>query len=145
MLERSRLADVARINELWKAYAAAVNDGNMENWISLWIDEGIQMSPAAPRRIGKEQIRAEMQTLFDLFDEQMTLHLEEIHVAGDQAYSHGTYDFAITPKGEGDSVQGSGKFLTVLHRQIDGSWKIAVYCFNYDMPLGEKGQDMKVM
>jgi len=145
MLERSRVSDVARINELWKSYVASVNDGNMEKWISLWIEDGIQMPPTTPRRVGKEQIRAEMQPLFDLFDRQMTLHLEEVRVAGDQAYSHGTYEFVMTPKSEGDSVKGSGKFLAVLHKQIDGSWKIVVDCFNYDMPLGEKGQDMKMM
>jgi uncharacterized protein (TIGR02246 family) len=145
MLERSQLADIARIDELWRAYAAAVNDGDLENWISLWIDEGIQMPPAAPRRIGKEQIRAEMQTLFDRFDKQMTLHLEEIQVEGDQAYSHGTFDIVMTPKGDGNTIQGSGKFLTILQRQIDGSWKIAVDCFNYDVSLEEKGLNMKVM
>jgi len=144
VLERSQVSDIARINEFWKTYAAVVNAGDIETWISLWIDDGIQMPPAAPRRIGKEQIRAEMQTLFDLFDEQMTLHLEEVWVEGDMAYSHGTYDFVMTPKSGDDPIQGSGNFLTVLHRQIDGSWKIAIDCFNYNEPLQENGQDMEV-
>jgi len=135
MLERSQVSDIVRINDLWKTYAAAVNNEDLENWISLWTENGIQMPPAAPRRIGKEQIRTEMQTLFDLFDEQMTLYLEEVRVEGNMAYSHGTCDFVMTPKNGGGLIQGSGKFLTVLHRQIDGSWKIAVDCFSYDGPL----------
>jgi len=138
MLERSQVSDVARINELWKTYIAAVNVGDIKNWISLWIEDGIQMPPAAPRRIGKEQIRAGMQSLFDHIDRKMTVHLEEVRVEGDLAYSHGTYDFVMTPKSGGELIQGSGKFLTVLHRQIDGSWKIAVDCFSYDGSLQKK-------
>jgi len=135
MLERSQVSDIAQINELWKTYTEAVNAGDLENWISLWIEEGIQMPPGTPRRVGKEQVRAEMQALFDLFDELVTLHLEEIQVEGYQAYSHGTYDIVMTPKCGGDPIQGSGNFLTILRRQIDGSWKIAIDCFNYDAPL----------
>lgn len=135
MLERSRVSDIARINDLWNAYVVAVNAGDLVSWISLWINEGIHMPPAAPRRVGKKQIRAEMQTLFDVFNKQMALNLEEVRVEGNMAYSHGTYDFVMTPKSGGEIKQGRGKFLTILHRQINGSWKIAVDCFNYDVPL----------
>ena len=49
--------DVALVYELWNEYAAAANDGDMARWISLWIDDGIQMPPDVPRRVGKEEIR----------------------------------------------------------------------------------------
>jgi ketosteroid isomerase-like protein len=66
-MERNVASDVAQVYELWNEYAAAANAGDLERWMSLWIDEGIQMAPDEPPRVGKEQIRAGMQPGFDLF------------------------------------------------------------------------------
>ncbi len=128
-------SDVAQVRELWDEYAVALDAGDFERWISLWIDDGLQMAPDAPPRIGKEQIRAAMQPSFDLFNWQMAIYPDEIQVLGDQAYSHGLFELVMTPKAEGDTFKGNGKFLTILHRQIDGLWKIAVDCFNYNEPF----------
>jgi len=135
MLERVQVADVAQVYELWNEYAAAANDGDMERWIALWIDDGIQMPPGAPRRVGREQIRREMQLLFDHFDtRKMIIQPEEVRILGDRAYSHGTYEFEMAPKEGGETKSHSGKFLDILEKQVDGSWKIAVDCRNFDPP-----------
>ena len=63
MMDRMRNIDVGLVYELWNEYAAAANDGDLARWISLWSEDGIQMVPGAPRRVGKEQIRREMQAL----------------------------------------------------------------------------------
>jgi uncharacterized protein (TIGR02246 family) len=134
-MERIQVSDVARIYELWNEYAAAANDGDMARWIELWIDNGIQMPPGAPRRVGKEQVRAAMQPLFDnCSTNNMTIHIEEVRILGDQAYSHGTYEFVMTPKEGGESTSYSGKFLDILKKQVDGSWKIAIDCYNCNTP-----------
>ncbi len=134
-MERIQISDVAQIYELWNAFAAAANDGDLGGWISLWIDDGIQMPPGAPRRVGKEQIRQEMKPLFDSFDtSKMTIHTEEVRIIGYRAYSHGTYEFEMTPKEGGDTMEVAGKFLTILEKQADSSWKLAIDCFNYDAP-----------
>jgi uncharacterized protein (TIGR02246 family) len=134
MLERSQVSDVTQIYELWKEYAAAWNAGDMERWISLWIEDGIQLPRGSTRRTGKERIDAKTQPLFDLFDWQMTVYPDEVKVLGDEAYSHGSRVFIKTPKEGGEPIEGTGKFLTILHRQIDGAWKIAIDCFNSNAP-----------
>ncbi|MCP4535853.1 MAG: nuclear transport factor 2 family protein [Chloroflexi bacterium] len=134
MIERVQIADVAQIYELWNEYAAAATAGDMERWLALWVDDGIQMPPGAERQVGKKQIRTEMQPRFDLFDQKMVIDLEEVRILGDRAYSHGTYEFALTPKEGGETSNGSGKFLTILAKQTDGSWKIVIDCFNYNAP-----------
>lgn len=136
MLERIKVSDVAQIYALWNEYAAAWSAGDMAGWIALWIDGGIQMPPGVPRNIGKEQIRTAMQPLLDVYDNEMTINPEEVRVLGDRAYSHGHYALAMTPKAGGDTAEVRGKFLTILEKQVDGSWKIAIDCFNYDAPLG---------
>ena len=57
MMERMRNIDVGLVYELWNEYAAAANDGDMARWLSLWSEDGIQMPPGAPRRVGKAEIR----------------------------------------------------------------------------------------
>lgn len=134
-MERNMVSDVAQVYELWNEYAAAANAGDMERWISLWSDDGIQMPPGVPRRVGKEEIRREMQPVFDLFDtSKMTIQTEEVRILGDRAYSHGTYEFEIAPKEGGEIKSYSGKFLDILEKQVDGSWKIAIDCHNYNTP-----------
>ena len=135
-MERIQVSDVAQINELWNEYAASINAGDMERWISLWIEDGLQMPPDAVRRAGKELIREGNRPLFELFDAQMAVYPDEIHVLGDHAYSHGLYEYILTAKEGDDVVKGNGKFLTILQRQTDGSWKIVIDCFNNDAPPG---------
>jgi len=140
MLERVQVADVAQVYELWTEYAAAASDGDMERWIALWIDDGIQMPPGAPRRVGKAEIRRGMQPLFDLFDTiEMIFQPEEVRILGDRAYSHGTYEIEMEPQEEGETRSYSGKFLAILEKQVDGSWKIAIDCHNFDRLRNEFG------
>jgi uncharacterized protein (TIGR02246 family) len=134
-MDRMRNIDVGLVYELWNEYAAAANDGDMARWITLWSEDGIQMPPGAPRRVGKEQIRREMQSLFDRFTtSNMVIHTEEIRILGDRAYSHGTLEYEITPKEGGETRSYSGKFLDILEKQVDGSWKIAIDCHNHNTP-----------
>ncbi len=134
-MEIKQVSDTTLINELWQEYVSAVNAGDMQRWIDLWIEDGIQLPPGAARRAGKEHIRAEMQPEFDLFDTRMVIYPKEIQVLEDHAYSHGLYKFVTALKEKGNSIEVKGKFLTVLRKQIDGTWKIAIDCFNYDTPL----------
>ncbi len=134
---RKMVSDVAQVHKVWDEYAAACHAGDLDRWMALWIDDGIQMSPDVPRRLGKEAIREGMQPGFDLFDmSNMVIQIEEVRILGDRAYSHGTYTFDMTPKEGGEAMSLSGKFLDILVKQHDGSWKIAIDCHNYNMPVG---------
>lgn len=136
MTERAKTIDVALVYELWNEIAAAANEGDTARWISLWIDDGIQMPPGAPRRVGKANIQKEMQPLFDLFDiTNLSIDAEEVRILGDWAYTHGAYEFEMTPKDGGKTKSFSGKFLDILEKQVDGSWKIAIDCHNYNESL----------
>ena len=136
-MDRRMASDVAQIYRLWNEYAAACHAGEFERYMSLWIEDGRQMAPDAPQRIGKEQIRAAMQPSFDRFDmANMDINTEEVRVLGDWAYSHGTYTFEMTPKEGGETMSLSGKYLGILQRQPDGSWKMAIDCHNYNESYG---------
>ena len=128
-------ADIAAVNDIWPQYCASLIDGDMDRWISLWADDGIQMPPDTPARKGKEKIREANQLLLDLYHWDIAaINVEETHVAGDWAFSRGNYTWAWTSKDGSEKMAGTGKFLTIFQRQEDGSWKIARDCFNGNGP-----------
>ena len=135
MLERVLVADVAQVYQLWNELAAAARDGDLEGWIALWIEDAIEMPPQTVNRVGKVAIRRGMRPLFERFDiHNMVIQPEEVRILGDWAYSHGIYEFERAPREVGEPKRHSGKFLTILEKQVDGSWKIAVACHNCDAP-----------
>jgi len=130
MFERVQVTDVAQIYELCNEYAAAFNHADLETLVSLWAEGGLQLPPNCPSRVGKDTIREGMQHLFDQFIiEHMTIQTEEVRLMGNKAYTHGTYKVHLTPRGGGETKICSGKFLDILEKQFDGSWKINVGCF----------------
>jgi ketosteroid isomerase-like protein len=69
----------------------------------------------------------------------MVIQPEEVRILGDWAYAHGSYAFEMAPKEGGGTRRWSGKFLDILEKQVDGSWKIAIDCHNYDAPSQREG------
>ena len=131
MSERLKYIDVALIYDLWNKYATAFNDGDLDRLASLWADDGIQLAPCAPPRVGKEQICKAMQPLLERFiTSKMTIRTEAVQIFGDRAYAYGTYTFEGILKKEEESMCYSGEFLDILAKQADGSWKIAIDCHN---------------
>ena len=88
------------------------------------------MQPTRLLLSGIEQIGAALQPVIDLFDTEMTILPENVHILGDYAYSYGSYKHAMTPKEGGESISDAGMFLTILEKQANGSWKIAIICCN---------------
>ncbi|MCH7939879.1 MAG: nuclear transport factor 2 family protein [Candidatus Marinimicrobia bacterium] len=70
----------------------------------------------------------------DQFTFNMGITNEEVRVAGDWAFARGTYTAILTPKAGGETIDIDGKYLTILERQVDGSWKIFRDCFNSNVP-----------
>jgi uncharacterized protein (TIGR02246 family) len=126
-------ADSAAIKEVLNQYAVAVNSGDFDLWLSLWADDGVQLPPGAPARVGKEQIREGMGPAFDGMNLDITIDsLEEAKVYGNLGLTRCTYTLNATPKAGGAEIviEPDGKALTLYERQPDGSWKIAYDCFN---------------
>ncbi len=125
-------ADVAAIKELYDAYIQNINTNDFDQWITAWDDNAIRMEPGSPVIVGKDKIAAQVKPLFDNLELTMVLHGEaKIEVYGDRASGYGTITLKSTPKAGGDTAQSDIKWLDVLKKQADGSWKIYIDCINY--------------
>lgn len=127
-------ADIAAIDRLWDDYAAAVTRGDATAFETLWTDDAIKMIPNLPVVIGKDNIMAKFKANMAGASSVMTIKTEETVIAGDLAYSRGSYEQVTTSKAVGSRMRLVGKFLDILVRQADGTWKITRDCFNFDGP-----------
>jgi len=125
-------ADIAAIKEHYDQYVLCANTGDLDLFISLWADDATRMEPGTPAIVGKENIRPHFKKLFDQFNNKMIMIGEtEVQVSGDLAFAYGTVTLSSTPREEGPAIQTDIKWLDILKRQADGSWKIYVDCINF--------------
>ena len=125
-------SDIAAVKDMLKKYMKGCNTGDFDFWMSLWADDGVQMPPDAPARVGKEQIRENMKPVFDQFNLNIEVDIAEGKVYGDLGLTRCTYTLDLTPKAGGETIHAvpDNKALTLYARQSDGSWKIVYDCFN---------------
>jgi ketosteroid isomerase-like protein len=120
----------ATVLETWEAWTTTVVAGDVDGWIALWDDDGVQMPPNAPAVYGKAAIgEAFSNALLSADFEEFTINNEEVEVSGDFGFARGTYSF-VNAMAEGEPVPFEGKYLTIFKRQPDGSWKVYRDCFN---------------
>ena len=58
-------ADIAAISAVWVQYRSALNSGDIDAMISLWVDDGIMLPPGSLPVIGKENIRTTAEAPLD--------------------------------------------------------------------------------
>ena len=111
------------------AYNEAFNRGDAAGCAAFSTEDVILMSPGEPMTRGRKAFEETYDSRMDKTSNGThTNELVEYGVDGDLAYQIGTY--AVT----GGSSDEQGKFLNVLKRQADGTWKVAVSMFNSDRP-----------
>jgi uncharacterized protein (TIGR02246 family) len=120
------------IQKVFDTYASARVAGDASLWLSIWDEEGIQMSPGIRAR-GKDVLKMVIPPSFIPGSVlSFTIDMDEIAVLGEFAFAHGHYvsDRIV----DGAAVRIDGKFLTILRRQADGAWKIYRDCSNSNLP-----------
>lgn len=134
----------ATINEIYGQYASSLKSGDVDRWIALWSNEGVQMPPGSPPIIGTEEIGAGTLAFLDAFTvDSFEIYIDEVQLAGDLAFARGTYSGVYTPKDGGEGFAEDGKYLTVFQRQPDGSWKIHRDIFNLNTEGGTQEAEME--
>ncbi|MEM7780554.1 MAG: SgcJ/EcaC family oxidoreductase [Pseudomonadota bacterium] len=123
-------SDEAAIAALWGSYEDALAAGDIDAWLSLWTQDGIQLPPGEPAVAGIEALRTRNGAALAAFNVTMEITLEETEILGDFAYSQGSYTAQFQPKGGGDALNVDGKFLSIMKRGEDGTWRIYRDMFN---------------
>lgn len=129
--------DIAAIKEVLNQYAMGCTAGDLDLWMSLWANDGVQMPPDAPALVGKEEIRSAAKPEFDDLDMNLTiLSIEDAKVTGGLGLTRCVYKLEVRPKAGGETIVAmpEAKALTLYQKQSDGAWKIVYDCFNSSIP-----------
>ncbi len=133
----SREEDIAAIERFLETAGEAVTQGDVEAEINRFTDDGIYMWPDAPSIEGREQLRALFERRFAMVEARLESKTDEIEVAGDWAFERGTSVAYIRLQGQDHVDTVHSKYINILRRQPDGSWKIARRIRNRDHPAGK--------
>ncbi|MEZ4725500.1 MAG: SgcJ/EcaC family oxidoreductase [Caldilineaceae bacterium] len=126
---------VAAVNAIWDEYEASVIAGDVDRWIAQWTNDGVQMPPNEPLVEGKENIYARVGANMAAGPTtDFVITPLETTSAGDWAYSRGVYTVTFPLGDSGKEGMIDGKFMTILQRQPDGTWKIHRDIFNSNVP-----------
>ena len=128
-------ADVEAINEVRDEWVAAFKTGDAAASVTAHAEDAMWMPPNEPVLSGKEAIISRNESMFDQYAmEEFSLSSEEVVVAGDWAFDRGTGKYTLTPRGEGEPIEDIPKYVAILKKQPDNSWKYARWIWNSNNP-----------
>ena len=121
--KRDVAADIKAIDALRAQFAAAYNSNDAAAVAAYFADDAILMLPNQAAIEGRQGIQAMLEAYFKENAAKIAHTPLETQVAGDWAFDRGNLTVTVTPK-SGKPMEESLKYLVILKRQPDGSWKV---------------------
>ena len=129
-------ADEAGIRSVDSAFVVAANAGDAEGVAAVYAEDGALLAPNLPPQKGRDAIKAFWGGFLDAYNVRFELASDTIEGRGDLAYNQGHYRFTAVPKAKGvPGVADEGKFLEILKKQPDGTWKYVVDMYSSNLTL----------
>lgn len=114
---------IRQLTEDWLAAVRAKDVGRLKEMVT---DDVVFLPAGVPPIRGKQAVEALYNSFLPQFSSvEQTVSTEEVQVAGDWAFVWGFETLVLTPQSGGPPIQMSGKGMSILRRQPDGSWKFA--------------------
>jgi ketosteroid isomerase-like protein len=132
----STQADMDAIHRVNQEWTDAIRSGNVDAIMAPLTADAMLLPPNEPAATGSAEVRAWSQRMGEqvVFTEVRT-ELEEVVVAGDWAFSRGTFHGTFQPRAGGPATSDVTKFVLIWRREPDGSWKIARDIWNSNNPM----------
>jgi uncharacterized protein (TIGR02246 family) len=126
--------DSAGIAAADSAFQAGANAGDAAAVAAVYATDASLLPPNLPVQRGRTAIRAFWAGLLDAYTVKFEIAPDIIEGRGDLAYNMGHYRFTAVPKEKkAPGIADEGKFVEILKRQPDGTWKYAVDIYNSNL------------
>lgn len=127
-------SDSAGIAAADSAFLAAANSGDAAAVAAVYASDASLLPPNLPVQRGRAAIQTFWGGLLDAYTVTFEISPDIIEGRGDLAYDMGHYRFTAVPKSKSaPGIADEGKFVEILKKQPDGTWKYAVYIFNSNL------------
>lgn len=132
----TREADVAALKEWDANWSKAAGSKDVDKTVSYYADEVLVQPPNGKIATSKADIRKMWTDMFSApgFGGGWKATKVEVARSGELAYLSGTYEFTFNDA-NGKPASDRGKFVEVVKKQSDGSWKCVNDIWNSDSPL----------
>jgi ketosteroid isomerase-like protein len=128
--------DIAAIRATDSSFAGAVQAGDAVGMAATYLPDAHLLPPNAAPVEGREAIQRFWKGFVDAYQVTFAGGADEIEGRGDLAYARGHYTLEGRPKAAGvPPLHDEGKFVEVLRRQSDGTWRYAVDMYNSNLPI----------
>jgi uncharacterized protein (TIGR02246 family) len=127
--------DKASVKAVDEAWARAAKAGDGQAIAALYVADAVLLPPGEPIVKG-EAAKKYWVDFGNGYAGPTELNTMTVEGGGDVATAIGTYTMTLTPKKPGAKPlpTDEGKYIEVLKRQSDGSWKIAYDIWNPNAP-----------
>ena len=116
-------ADESAIRQTLATLAERINQNDI-GFVDVFAKDAVIIAPGAPDIVGFDAIRNLYAGMMQTTAMNVHFSTEEVVVAGDLAYEHGTYTLKMSDKASGKVLQDvKNKHVHIFKRQPDGSWK----------------------
>ena len=133
--------DTAAINALRDAWVAAYNAGDADAVANLYAENAVDLPMNEPTVTGRAGIRASVAARMAMGKGTATVTSEELRLMGTAATDRGTFSVSIVPAAGGEAMTQGGRYLVVLQKQADGSWKLVAGMDNSPTPMPAAGSN----
>jgi uncharacterized protein (TIGR02246 family) len=113
----------AVITAISASRAQAFNAGDAAGIAVHFTEDAILMAPGKPATTGRAAVQAYYQAIFDEYNTRLESHYDEVYVSDSLAYGRGSAKVTLLPKKGGEALVSTAKYLNILQKQADGSWK----------------------
>jgi uncharacterized protein (TIGR02246 family) len=135
--EHDPAADRAAVAAIREGYSAAFKAGDAAKVGSYFTSDAADMENGMPTMTGSTAVAEGLKAMMsEMAAQEIVITPEKTEVVGDLAYDRGTFKSTMTPKAAGAKpVVDEGRYLVVLRRQTDHSWKIVEVIGNSPVPM----------
>ena len=127
-------SDSAGIAAADSAFRVAVDSGNAAAVAAVYASDASLLAPNLPLQRGRGAIQKFWSGHFEAYTVKVEVTSDMIEGRGDLAYKMGHYRLTAVPKSKSaPGIADDGKFVEILKKQLDGTWKYAVDIFNSNL------------
>ena len=119
------------IKDVTLKFGEAFNRGDIAAAVEFYTDDAKFLHPGAEIVSGKQEIKEFLEAGRAFGLRKLNFISVEIEYDGNLAYERGIIHMEM--EAEGKLVTDKGKYLVVMKRQSDGSWKVAIDIWNSDL------------
>jgi uncharacterized protein (TIGR02246 family) len=116
--------DEQSIRSLVNTWHSATAAGDVEAVLKLMTEDVVFLVAGQPPMKGRSAFEKGLRGLLQSHRVESTSEIQEVEVSGTLAYCWSVLTVQVTPKTGGKPVVRTGSALSILRKQIDGSWAV---------------------